>query len=157
MLKKLLDRVKAVYGNKKGFTLIEVVIVLAIAGLIFVIVFLAVSQAQAARRDTQRHQDANQYVAAVNQYAGNNGGSIPASAAQASSILTTYLPSLTSPSGTPYTVSYATTGTPGEAQLIDHAGAICSGNAMTATGAAARNFAVLYFQERGGTVCVDNH
>ena len=40
--------------NQGGFTIIEVVLVLAIAGLIFLIVFLALPQLQQSRRDTQK-------------------------------------------------------------------------------------------------------
>ena len=38
--------------NKKGFTIIEVVLVLAVAGLIFLMVFLALPALQRAQRDT---------------------------------------------------------------------------------------------------------
>jgi prepilin-type N-terminal cleavage/methylation domain-containing protein len=40
--------------NNKGFTIIEVMIVVAIAGLIMVILFIAVPQAQKSQRDTYR-------------------------------------------------------------------------------------------------------
>ena len=43
--------------TKKGFTIIEVVLVLAIAGLIFLMVFIALPQLQRAQRDTQRRND----------------------------------------------------------------------------------------------------
>jgi prepilin-type N-terminal cleavage/methylation domain-containing protein len=66
--------------ESKGFTLIEVVIVLAIAGLIFVIVFLAVGQANRNRRDTQRKADANRIAASIDQYASNNQGTLPTEA-----------------------------------------------------------------------------
>lgn len=66
--------------KQKGFTLIEIVLVLAIAGLIFVIVFLAVSQAQASRRDTQRQNDLNRIGAQLEQAAGNNRGDYPSEA-----------------------------------------------------------------------------
>lgn len=64
--------------QNKGFTIIEVVLVLAIAGLIFVIVFLAVPQLQASRRDTQRRNDVGRVIAALQDYAGNNNGRYPA-------------------------------------------------------------------------------
>lgn len=63
--------------KNSGFTLIEVVIVLAIAGLIFVIVLLAVGQAQQARRDTQRKNDVNRLSAQLEQFASNNQGRYP--------------------------------------------------------------------------------
>ena len=49
-------------GMKKtttGFTIIEVVLVLAIAGLIFLMVFLALPALQRQQRDTQRRSDAS--------------------------------------------------------------------------------------------------
>jgi len=61
----------------KGFTIIEVVLVLAIAGLIFLIVFLALPQLQQSRRDTQRRNDAGRVVATLETYAGNNNGQYP--------------------------------------------------------------------------------
>ena len=54
--------------NKKGFTLIEVVLVLAIGGLIFLLAFIAFSQASKNRRDTQRRSDAGKVVSQLESY-----------------------------------------------------------------------------------------
>jgi prepilin-type N-terminal cleavage/methylation domain-containing protein len=67
--------------KEKGFTLIEIVLVLAIAGLLLVIVFLAVSGAQKARRDTQRKNDLSRIAANLETYAGNTNGTYPANQA----------------------------------------------------------------------------
>ncbi len=64
-------------NNKKGFTIIEVVLVLAIAGLIFLMVFLALPALQRSQRDTQRKNDASRLRAAVTDYSSNNRGSLP--------------------------------------------------------------------------------
>lgn len=40
--------------QKNGFTIIEVVLVLAVAGLIFLMIFLALPALQRSQRDTQR-------------------------------------------------------------------------------------------------------
>jgi prepilin-type N-terminal cleavage/methylation domain-containing protein len=69
--------------KEKGFTLIEIVLVLAIAGLLLVIVFLAVSGAQKSRRDTQRKNDLSRIAANVESFASNNNGCYPDSAAAA--------------------------------------------------------------------------
>ena len=45
---------------KAGFTIIEVVLVLAIAGLIFLMVFLALPALNRGQRNTQRKRDAAQ-------------------------------------------------------------------------------------------------
>jgi prepilin-type N-terminal cleavage/methylation domain-containing protein len=66
--------------SKKGFTIIEVVLVLAIAGLIFLMVFIALPAMQRSQRDTQRKNDYSQLSAAITQYVTNNNGNLPSSA-----------------------------------------------------------------------------
>ena len=72
MLKKLQKR------NQSGFTIIEVLIVLAIAGLILLIVFLAVPALQRSQRNTSRKNDAARVSAAVTSFVSNNNGTLPA-------------------------------------------------------------------------------
>lgn len=60
-----------------GFTIIEVVLVLAIAGLIFMMVFIALPQLQRAQRDTQRRNDFSRLESAITQFQANNNGKIP--------------------------------------------------------------------------------
>ncbi len=50
-------------AQSAGFTLIEIVLVLAIGGLIFLLAFLAFRQASTTRRDSQRRSDVNKIVA----------------------------------------------------------------------------------------------
>ena len=64
-------------NNKKGFTIIEVVLVLAIAGLIFLMVFIALPALQRSQRDTQRRQDLSRIASAVTQYQSNNKNKLP--------------------------------------------------------------------------------
>jgi prepilin-type N-terminal cleavage/methylation domain-containing protein len=63
--------------QEKGFTIIEVMIVLAIAGLIMLIVFLAVPALQRTARNTQRKDDSSAIAAALANFIDNNGGSMP--------------------------------------------------------------------------------
>ena len=63
--------------NKKGFTIIEVVLVLAIAGLIFLMVFIALPALQRSQRNTQREDDIARFLTAVNDYQTNNSGNTP--------------------------------------------------------------------------------
>ena len=63
--------------SKKGFTIIEVVLVLAIAGLIFLMVFIALPALQTSQRNTQRRDDLARFSAQLNQYEANNRGTIP--------------------------------------------------------------------------------
>ena len=62
--------------EEKGFTIIEVLIVLAIAGLIMLVVFLAVPALQRNSRNTQRTNDASRIAAAVNECLTNNNGRV---------------------------------------------------------------------------------
>ncbi len=64
-------------NNRKGFTIIEVVLVLAIAGLIFLMVFIALPALQRSQRNTRRRQDMARIMSAVTDYQANNGGSLP--------------------------------------------------------------------------------
>ena len=63
--------------KRKGFTIIEVVLVLAIAGLIFLMVFVALPALQRSQRNTQREDDLARIATAVNSYKTNNKGKLP--------------------------------------------------------------------------------
>lgn len=64
-------------NNSEGFTIIEVMIVLAIAGLILLIVFLAVPALQRSSRNTSRKNDASRVASAVSEFVSDNNGSLP--------------------------------------------------------------------------------
>jgi len=94
--------------NKKGFTLIELVIVLAIAALILVGVLLAVQGAQRSRRDTQRKNDAGTIGTYLEQAASNHNGAYPNVAGGLSAALfqTDYVDLITDPDAGHYTASF---------------------------------------------------
>ena len=79
---------KANIKSKKGFTIIEVVLVLAIAGLIFLMVFVALPALQRSQRDTQRRDDMARFLSQINQYQANNNGKVPTNY---STFITSYL------------------------------------------------------------------
>lgn len=66
--------------NLSGFTIIEVSLVLAIAGLIFLMVFVALPGLRATQRDTQRREDVIGLIEKVKKYQSNNRGTLPGSA-----------------------------------------------------------------------------
>ncbi len=70
--------------SQKGFTIIEILIVLAIAGLILTIVFIAVPQLQRNTRDNQRQNIASRLSSELNTYSSNNQGTFPFNSAPAS-------------------------------------------------------------------------
>ena len=59
-------------NSKKGFTIIEVVLVLAIAGLIFLMVFIAYPALRRSQSDTQRRNDLSRFISQLAQYKANN-------------------------------------------------------------------------------------
>lgn len=77
----------AVRNQQKGFTIIEVVLVLAIAGLIFLMIFIALPALQRGQRDTARKTEAGTIISAIVTYQGNNRGNTPTTAAQIGQII----------------------------------------------------------------------
>jgi prepilin-type N-terminal cleavage/methylation domain len=63
--------------TKKGFTIIEVVLVLAIAGLIFLMVFIALPALQRGQRDQARKSEVGTVSSAISSYQSNNRGAAP--------------------------------------------------------------------------------
>ncbi len=86
----MLNKLKRSKSQKStsGFTIIEVMIVLAIAGLIMLIVFLAVPALQRASRNTSRKNDATSISSAISTFESNNNGAAPAGVNGASNVLT---------------------------------------------------------------------
>lgn len=65
--------------KQKGFTIIEVVLVLAIAALIFLMVFIALPALQRNQRDTARKEELGKVVSAVTTWQSTHRGASPAS------------------------------------------------------------------------------
>ena len=76
MLKKLQSK------KEQGFTIIEVLIVLAVGGLIIAIVLLAVPALQRNQRNSARGTDAGRIATAAANYASDNNGKLPTAASQ---------------------------------------------------------------------------
>lgn len=76
MLSKL-QKLRTEKSSQQGFTIIEVMIVLAIAGLIILIVLLAVPALQRNGRNTAIKNDASAITAGISEFASNNDGSLP--------------------------------------------------------------------------------
>lgn len=67
--------------NRSGFTLIEIVIVIAIAALILAAILIFVPQAQVAQRDGQRKSDVAKVLSKLDECEANNSGVACTSAA----------------------------------------------------------------------------
>jgi prepilin-type N-terminal cleavage/methylation domain-containing protein len=174
MLQQLKNR-----KQDSGFTIIEVLIVLAIAGLILLIVFLAVPALQRSARNTQRKDDVGRITGSISDFISNNSGALPQSATDCTTLandagtLNQYTFGLTgSPAACPGTdvITTATcaltnanitisTGSitctaPTETATVATAeiieGDTCLGSVATTAGATNRNTAVIYSTEAGG-------
>ena len=162
-------------ATKRGFTIIEVSLVLAIAGLIFLMVMIALPALQRNTRDTQRKEDISALVAAVKKYQTNNRGALPTGDGSNWNIaLGNYLgDGFIDPDGTNYnlTVENCANSTdkpcsgvegnmgdfPNNYKLYIVTQARCSGSETSgALGSSnPRKFAVLYRLEGGGLYCED--
>lgn len=144
-----------------GFTIIEVLIVLAIAGLIMLIVFLAVPALQRNARNTSRKSDAAGLASALSEYINNNDGQLPASCSgSACPFIQNWKPGFYAASNVTYkdnTSAGASLGDPytthgNSSDFIDIASYMtCSGTSATSTGASSRSVAIVYDVETGGT------
>lgn len=177
------------YSNqhkKQGFTIIEVVLVLAIAGLIFLMVFIALPALQRNQRDTQRKNDMVKLSDAIDRWTANNASGyrengklmLPYGSAHGdgfnlgSSILDGYLKAdqgeFADPDGSTYRTmmlgysgEYSTSFL--EPEEFDHiiyisGGVKCDGEnlAQKTTGDSTRGYVIQYKLEGGGKVCIDN-
>jgi prepilin-type N-terminal cleavage/methylation domain-containing protein len=149
--------------RKKGFTIIEVVLVLAIAGLIFTMVFVALPALQRSQRDTQRRNDLSRAITAITNYTSNNRGALPdLSAANSSNFISKYLTAggdtFVDPSGTNYQFANTAVGSnfdAANATISATVGAVCNGENLT-TGQGARKVALQMKLEGGGVACANN-
>ena len=76
------------YSSYNGFTIIEVALVLAIAGLIFLVVFLALPALQNSQADNARRQAVGRVVSAVESYLTDNPSATPWTSSNLPSIAT---------------------------------------------------------------------
>jgi prepilin-type N-terminal cleavage/methylation domain-containing protein len=77
--------------QQKGFTIIEVVLVLAIAGLIFLMVFVALPSLQKGQKDAQRKQDLARISTQITNYVTNTRGAVPKDANSLGNFVRGYL------------------------------------------------------------------
>ena len=146
--------------KSEGFTIIEVMIVLAIAGLIMLIVFLAVPALQRNSRNTQYKSDASAYAAAVNEWGQNNDGKVAVSAdlTAASGVNSlAKLKALTAPTAV---TTGAQTGTVAVGSMQLNTGVKCDpANVGNTIGGSSRAAAVRYSVEGSGSntakACID--
>jgi len=154
-------------NKEKGFTIIEVVLVLAIAGLIFLMVFIALPALQRNQRDTQRKDDMGRVETAIQNYQSNNRNGLPTFGATfISQYLTVGGDAFSDPDGTAYvfkagpvnlsTLTFDST----VADVYYTVGYVCDGTntntGLSSTAQGVGKVAIQYKLEGGGTYCVNN-
>lgn len=158
----------------QGFTIIEVMIVLAIAGLILVVVLIAIPQLQRNQRNSARQQILSRVSTELSSYAGSNSGAFPAAAtadsagnfgSDASSDTASFIgkyikgTNVNDPStGSPMTFVVGSPGTaPTQGQIRYVLSAECGvDGSMTALSGQNRKFALAVGLEGGRAYCLDN-
>lgn len=165
-------------AGQRGFTIIEVVLVLAIAGLIFLMVFLALPALQRGQRDIQRREDLSRISTQINSYSTNSRGKIPTSATL-SDFVTKYLgdgatsvqagAEYADPSGVPsdsgiegadeskgYFIQYGEGDVTKEGTVYYAAGFVC-GDSGSLTSGKTRNYALrVKLENQAAPACIDN-
>jgi len=146
-------------NKEKGFTIIEVVLVLAIAGLIFLMVFIALPALQRNQRDGQRKNDMGRVQTAIQNYQSNNRNKLPTFN---NDFVDSYLKvggdSFEDPNGTAY--SFASGGSvpsdfTGDGKIYPTVGSVCNGESLS-SGKGSSKVAIQYKLEGGGIYCVNN-
>jgi len=158
-------------SNRKaqGFTIIEVVLVLAIAGLIFLMVFLALPALQRSQRDTQRKNDAARFMSQVINYQSNNAGTLPSTAvASPSAPWTTFITNYLTTGGSTFndpstnatyivnTLAIATAASTNVGTISLYGSARCNGSASTPVAGTGGQIALIVPIEQGGFYCAQN-
>lgn len=134
--------------KESGFTIIEVLIVLAIAGLIMLIVFLAVPALQRNSRNTTNKNDASTVASGISEFVSNNDGTFPTSVSGTGTVTLSGGTGTTSTTakvngGTEVTTVTAVPGSISAGQIRVRLGANC-------TGATANRIAAVYYAVESG-------
>lgn len=146
--------------NKQGFTIIEVMIVLAIAGVIMLVVFLAVPALQRNSRNTQRTSDVAHLTGLITEWQASHGGIAlsklnDSTSAAGPNLANENFSIFTKPAAgtnvTAYSSSPAATNTNLDTFFV-YTNATCSGSTAVNAGGGSRSFVVLYFVEPGPTL-----
>jgi len=153
--------------SEKGFTIIEVVLVLAIAGLIFLMVFVALPALQRGQRDAQRKSDLTRISVQMTNYLSSTRGVIPSNATQLGNFVRGYLngPNSTTagdeyvdPNGNNYTIRYETAPTEvGQIGYYPRSNCDVSATDGIKASTAPRDFALtIRLENQNAPFCLDN-
>ena len=161
----MLNSLQKKRNAQSGFTIIEVLIVLAIAGLILLVVFLAVPALQRNAHNTTKKSDVAGLLGAMTEYVSNNNGSLPTATSSpfpnsvkigvgpTNNLVDVKLGNFDGNNVTISSVIPAAGSLPtSQDSVVIYLKATCSANAPTAS-TTARNFAAYYVLEGGAKQC----
>ena len=153
-------------NNESGFTIIEVMIVLAIAALILVVVLVAIPQLQRNQRNSARQDVTSRVMTELSNYAGNNNGQYPTSTNDLEDFETRYLSGVSYEdplTGENYELQYDESSPSmetedGPAEMGYNIGSECDGESVTSASAEGNRQIALIVELEPGNVyfCVDN-
>lgn len=150
--------------QKQGFTIIEVVLVLAIAALIFLMVFIALPALQRNQRDTQRTNDLGRFMSAISAYSSNNRGRVPDATASditgGGGLVPRYLnvdgDEFADPQSDSYSYQYGVGTAPNKGTIRYAVNARCGDDGEIVAGGGSREVAASIGLEGGGGRCQQN-
>ena len=143
--------------------------VLAIAALIFLMVFMALPALQRSQRDTQRKNDMGRLKTAIDSYKANNRGRLLTELTGSSQPFSSFSFGINymkadqgefnDPDGSPYLVRYSPrlsgfTPSGWPHSIFISPGSKCNGEALDSAGGPT-NYAIQYNLENGGVYCID--
>ena len=146
--------------REKGFTIVEVLIVLAIAAVIMLVVFLAVPALQRNSRNTQRRSDVSHMAGLINEYKASHtgtkpstyGGKTPAPFCDVSTVSETFATIQPTGAGVACATiaAYAADPTPAVDSWFIYSAATCINNVVS-SGGGSNSVAILFYVEPGTT------
>ena len=152
---------KKLNKRQEGFTIIEVMIVLAIAGVIMLVVFLAVPALQRNSRNTQRKSDAAHMSGLITEWQSNHGGVAltklnDSTNAAGPDLTNENFAIMAKPAANTAVAAWSAPATPAVDTFYVGTGATCNGSTAVNTGGGSRSFVVVYYVEPGTTLqCAD--
>lgn len=145
--------------DERGFTIIEVLIVLAIAGLIMLIVFLAIPALQRSQRNNARNSDASRLMTAVGECLANRNG-VTTSCMSINNVQVGKLDRLHEEPSFARSIDGAPTYSEDKAGVwyghqCHEDGGLDNGNTIASSGSGSRSFVVVYQLESGIHRCIN--
>ena len=152
---------KNVSKKEEGFTIIEVMIVLAIGALILVVVLVAIPQLQRNQRNQARQNVTSRVMTELSAYAGNNRGEFPESDTELEDFVDRYLDGVSYEdplTGDPFEIEFGEAPSVDDGEMGYFTGSECAGENVQVSPTAGNRQIALQVELEPGDIffCVDN-